>query len=484
MRPDSRTVIPAVVVAAALAAIELSTRSLWLDEGATVSIASQHGAALWHAIAHDGGNMLAYYLLMHVVIGVFGSGEVAIRVVSVIATGATAGIVAALGVRLFDSRRVAWSAAGLVAVSVPLVYWGQDARGYALMVSFATASFLALACVLGALPGAPAPRRGLAVYGLTLLVALYLGFDAVLIVPAQLLVVWRVQPERLRAIVATLAVVAVASVPLAVLAVDRGSGQLFWVPPLSLTVLGQAATTLTSAGMPPNFHHTATTVVTEILTAVAVIVCLVRGRGDGRLLVVWIVVTVVLSLLVAVAGTPLELSRLTILVIPAVALLLAARLPLGAVAVLGVLWLLQLIPAYGTSPENWRAAVPVASRVPACVAFYPEDGRMPFDYYLRSSPAAAARLTPVLPALPWRVVRPYVERYVVPSVAQVAALAGRCPSLVLVASHEGQRHGTARSESNFRGYRRVLALLSAAYPHQRQRDFGYAAVVRVIRFTR
>ena len=74
------------VLAALLAAYELSSRSLWLDEAASVAIASQHGGALWHAIAHDGGNMLAYYLLMHALIGLFGTGPAAIRVVSVIAT--------------------------------------------------------------------------------------------------------------------------------------------------------------------------------------------------------------------------------------------------------------------------------------------------------------------------------------------------------------------------------------------------------------
>ena len=49
--------------------VELTTRSLWLDEAATVAIASQHGAAFGAALAHDGGNMLGYYGLMHVLIG-------------------------------------------------------------------------------------------------------------------------------------------------------------------------------------------------------------------------------------------------------------------------------------------------------------------------------------------------------------------------------------------------------------------------------
>ena len=62
------------MLAIALCLYELTTRSLWLDEAATVAIASQHGSALWHAMTHDGGNMLGYYALLHVLIGWFGDG--------------------------------------------------------------------------------------------------------------------------------------------------------------------------------------------------------------------------------------------------------------------------------------------------------------------------------------------------------------------------------------------------------------------------
>ena len=54
--------------------IAITTRSLGFDEGATVAIVSQHGSALGSAIARDGGNMSGYYLLMHVLVGWFGTG--------------------------------------------------------------------------------------------------------------------------------------------------------------------------------------------------------------------------------------------------------------------------------------------------------------------------------------------------------------------------------------------------------------------------
>ena len=75
--PDGRRRdLAAVALPAALAAVlcflQIAGRSLGFDEAATVTIASQHGSALWTAIAHDGGNMSGYYLVLHLLIGVFG----------------------------------------------------------------------------------------------------------------------------------------------------------------------------------------------------------------------------------------------------------------------------------------------------------------------------------------------------------------------------------------------------------------------------
>ena len=91
--------------------------------------------------------MLGYYALLHVLIGWFGDGAFVIRLPSVIASGAAAGAVALLGLRLFD-RRVALAAGLLTAVSLPLVFWGQDARGYAAMVALVAGSFVAFAAIV------------------------------------------------------------------------------------------------------------------------------------------------------------------------------------------------------------------------------------------------------------------------------------------------------------------------------------------------
>jgi uncharacterized membrane protein len=107
---------------------KLGTRSVWVDEGDTFTTASQHGDALWHWMLNDGGNMVTYYLGMHVMITLFGTSEVVLRLPSALAGMATVPTSYYLLRRLFD-RRAAVFGATFVAVSLPLVYWSQQARG-------------------------------------------------------------------------------------------------------------------------------------------------------------------------------------------------------------------------------------------------------------------------------------------------------------------------------------------------------------------
>lgn len=510
--------LPALI-AAALTVYQLPSRSLWLDEAASIAIASQHGSGLWHAVRHDGGNMLVYYLLLHVLIGWFGSGEWVVRLPSVLAHSATSALTAAVAWRLLGRRWVALGAGLLIAVSLPLVFWGQDARGYALMVALTTGSMVAFTRIVQSPDRAP--RMVALAYVLLTLLSLYVSFYAGLIVLAQLalLPVLRV---RVRLILGCLVVVALACIPLAVLALQRGSGQLFWVGPVSVASVGQAGAVLLSVGLPPNFHVGAITIVAAAVTLAlagwlgwrALVGRRVpegQSRADlalgsrslaARIAAAWLLVPTVVMLIAALAGEPIELARSAILVIPAVGFLFAwgldpgpggaaerrrARLlGLTGLAALLIVRVLVLAPTYGVSPENWQAAaahVARSSRSGDCLAFYPQDGRMPFDYYLRDTPAAA-RLVPVLPVVPWGVVRPFVEDYRLPSSGRLGQIARSCPRLWVVASHQGQRNGAAASLAHLQGYDRLLSQLSRSYGQATRRHFGYAARVHVTLFSR
>jgi hypothetical protein len=116
-----------------------------------------------------------------------------------------------------------------------------------------------------------------------------------------------------------------------------------------------------------------------------------------------------------------------------------------------------------------------------CTAFYPQDGRMPFKYYLGARSGAPPA---VLPAASWSVIRPYVEDYGSLSPRQVAALPHSCARLWLVSSHEGGVGGPPTSRADHQRYLRLQAELHTAYPRVASRSFGYGGAVEVALYSR
>ncbi|HTX13068.1 MAG TPA: glycosyltransferase family 39 protein [Solirubrobacteraceae bacterium] len=468
---DVAAVTGPALLAVALCLYELTARSLWLDEAATVAIASQHGSALWSAIAHDGGNMLGYYALIHVLVGWFGTSAFVIRLPSVLAAGACAGAVALMALRQFD-RRVAIAVGVLCAVSLPLVFWGQDARGYAPMMALVAGSFAAFAQLVGPRGSAGAPgskrRRGAWIaYVVCTALSVYASYVAVFALAAQLVALaWR--RDAWRRAIGAMALCVVCWVPLAVLAATRGSGQLFWIPRPSLTTEKQVILALTSAGFEPNFHPTWAAGVLAVATVGLLAFCAVLlarrhapwGVGLG---LSWLLVPVVLMWLESLAGQPIFTPRNLLVSLPAVALLLGwvvmrSRFAWPALVVLIALRAVALVPSYGLSPENWRAAtayVVRGERPGDCTAFYPLDAQMPFAYYTGKP------------------VTPYIERYDTPSVP-----AG-CTRVWLVVSHQGLPTGTSASRAHFARYVALRSELARRYPLSVTKSFGYASVIWV-----
>lgn len=482
-------------LAAVLALIGLSGRSLGFDEGATASITAQHGAALWRAIAHDGGNMSGYYLLMHVLIGVFGNGLVVLRLPSVIATVATVALIGVIAERLFAERRVTLGAGLLAAVSLPLIYWGQTARGYALMVALVCAAMLAF---IGLVDGSGRRGHWLAfVAAMTL--AMYCSFVAALVIPAQALaVLYRRGAARRYA--SALVAIAILCVPLAVLALRRGSGQLFWVQPPSRMVDTQVLQALTSAGLQPVFHHSVTTKALMWATLAAVVALVIdtalRWRRDEPvwemgLVLAWCVLPGALTFLYSVISHPIFVPRNVLMSTPAVALAFAPALadrrwprylaPALLVAVLAAR-AVPVVRAYGVSPEPWKAvtATVLAQTQPGdCVTFYPADARMAFQYYVGTGAATRRAPRSVLPVIPWGVVRPFVEDYAVPSPAELARRTAGCTRMWLISSHEGQPNGPAQSRANRARWFALAAELERRFGHGPVDKFGYASTIHV-----
>jgi mannosyltransferase len=495
-------------LAAVLCLVQIAGRSIGFDEAATVTIAAQHGSALGSAIAHDGGNMSGYYLLLHVLMAAFGNGELLIRLPSALASVATVALIGAIGLRLFG-RRAAFAAGLLTAVSLPLVFWAQNARGYALMVAFVSAAYLVivpLAAPEGGRHRRPErPGRRWVAYGVLMTLAIYSSFVAVLVLPAQLLALLAGrQTMRLRQFAGAWAGIALLCVPLLVLAVRRGAGQLFWVPRPTRKLEVQVLQSLTSAGQEPSFHPTSTTTALMVLTgavllAMAIAIVRVRPARDSAwgwaMAGGWVVVPVAIALVYSLVSQPVFLPRNLLMSVPAMSLLLgagigdvrltrrAAPAALALLVVLVGLRALQLVPSYGVSPEPWQRAtgyVLARARSGDCIAFYPLDARMAFQYYVGTGTGADRRAPrSILPNVRWGVVRPYVEDYSTLSPAQIAGRSPGCARLWFVSSHEGQPDGPAQSRANRARFLKLRVKFERAFGGGRVRQFGYASTVHV-----
>ena len=134
-----RALIALTVVAAALRLPTLGSQSLWLDEVLTGRLARGSLGDLLHRVATEEANPPLFYLLEWAWTRVAGTSEVALRLPSALFGIALVPVAFAIGRRL-GGQRAAVALAALVAVHPLLVYYSQEARGYAAV---------ALACAVG-----------------------------------------------------------------------------------------------------------------------------------------------------------------------------------------------------------------------------------------------------------------------------------------------------------------------------------------------
>ncbi|AVV42327.1 hypothetical protein C6376_13725 [Streptomyces sp. P3] len=145
-RPTSRTEVLAVAVpVAVMLAVGLwglDRGGMWRDEAVTFQVARRTVPQIWRLLHGVDAVHGLYYLVMHAVLAVR-PGEVVLRLPSVCAAAAAAGLVAALGVRLARPRVGLW--AGLLYAVTPLAgHYAQEGRSYALVAAGAAGATLLL----------------------------------------------------------------------------------------------------------------------------------------------------------------------------------------------------------------------------------------------------------------------------------------------------------------------------------------------------
>lgn len=120
----------------------LDRGGMWRDEGVTFQVARRSVPQIWRLLHGVDAVHGLYYLLMHPLLALR-PGEVALRLPSVCAAAATAGLVGALGVRLGRARVGLW--AGLLYAVTPTAgHYAQEGRSYALVTAGAAGATLLL----------------------------------------------------------------------------------------------------------------------------------------------------------------------------------------------------------------------------------------------------------------------------------------------------------------------------------------------------
>lgn len=141
-RTEAVAVLMPVTVMLAIGLWGLDRGGMWRDEAVTFQVARRSVPQIWQLLHSVDAVHGLYYLLMHVVLAAH-PGEVALRLPSVCGAAATAGLVAALGVRLCRPRAGLW--AGLLYAVTPMTgHFAQEGRSYALVAAGVAAATLLL----------------------------------------------------------------------------------------------------------------------------------------------------------------------------------------------------------------------------------------------------------------------------------------------------------------------------------------------------
>ena len=354
--------------------------------------------------------MSLYYLLLRLWMHL-GHSEAVVRTLSVLVSLAALVVVMVLARQLFG-RRTAVIAGLVLAVDPLVVLFAQNARGYALSLLLVSASSALFVSALNA----PSSWGLWVGYALVSALAAYANFWAALVPLAHGASLAFLPPGTApwRRLVPTGIGLGVLLVPLALLIHATDSAGVNWAA-------GSSAGKIFSKVRADLPHVVIDLVVVLAVAAVVVIAAVVRRHPRTQVVsrhwplvfaLCWLVVPVVAVVLLSLTYKPLLVVRYLVICLPPFILLVAYGLTRlqGALAPVALAAVVALSAAgvgafisHGSS-EDWRAAAAsVAARAhtgDAVVIFAPYT-RIPFQWYIRQHPVAAAQLHPAFPPGPW-----------------------------------------------------------------------------------
>ncbi|MBV8944208.1 MAG: glycosyltransferase family 39 protein [Solirubrobacterales bacterium] len=214
-----------VVIAAAIRIAVLTNQSYWMDEALTAYEAQLPLGAMINTVVHVETTPPLYFVLIWVWAHLFGTGEVALRSVSLLA-GVALVPIAFLSARDLVGPRAGVVAAALVTFNPFLIWYSQEARAYMLLAALSGASFLWFVRAR-----AQPSRRNLAWWAIWSSLALMTHFFAgFLVAPEALWLLWVARSRVAGGAVACVAVVQVAMLPFALIDTGHGVGWIGQIP--------------------------------------------------------------------------------------------------------------------------------------------------------------------------------------------------------------------------------------------------------------
>jgi mannosyltransferase len=318
-------------LAVALRLHQLSSKSFWIDEGASVSFATMPWRPFLETLWSYQGNMTLYYLLLRGWIH-FGDSEFAVRSLSVLFGVLTIPAIYLLGKRLFD-RPTGLVAAALLSVHSFHVQWSQEARGYSLLTLLLVVSAYLLVC---AMESKEERSTGYWIaFTVTAALSFYAHIFALFVLTAFALSMAFPRPYciRTRTVVMVALLFEHLTAPMALFVLlQHGGSQLAWLHRPALSDISEFLLLLTGQG------GVFLVVIYLSLAGVALVYPAESDRPDSdsekekekekekwglRLLLLWLILPPLLTLAVS-AIKPLFSPRYMILCVPALVLLASA----------------------------------------------------------------------------------------------------------------------------------------------------------------
>lgn len=363
VRRDVETTLLCAAVGATavvLGLITLGRRSLWIDEAIDINLRGLSWSDYIQITFHREGSQALYLLFLKPWLDVTSTSEWVARLPSVAFAAVAAGLLVALGIRLFRSRMVGLGAGLLLATNAFVVSWSQQVRTYALamLVAVVVTYLFVIAFESGSW------RRWL-VYGVVAGASVYAHFFVGLVLASHVPAVATAQNRAtVRRWAAAAGIGCVIALPAFNFALRDDKGQVSWIPDVTWDYLRTVV------------HDVSGRNGLLLAAAFAGLLVLVFAATSARrdpwryvLVASWLVVPVVLTIVISYFK-PMMVDRYLIVSVPALALAASYAISrLGRLAGTVALVILVLIGLahvrdWYRSPyaENWRGAVAYAVR--------------------------------------------------------------------------------------------------------------------------